>query len=110
MNSCAIDSMMEQTMTALDLLMTPVAPARAPNRRTGRMLAFAVVVGIAAAAGLAARSPEGVDGATEISSLPPTGAGKEAAPQALVDHSSVDWDKVPVEPDPSQLSVAVYGD
>jgi hypothetical protein len=96
-------------MTAHDLLMTPAAPAGAPNRRTGLMLAVAVVVGIAAAAGLVARSPGDVDGALEISSPPPAGTGNEAVPQPLVDHSSVDWDKVPIEPDPSPLSVAAYG-
>ena len=96
-------------MTTLDLPMAPVAPASAPKRRTGLMLTVAMLVGIAAAAGLAARSPGDADGAVEISSLPATGAGNEAAPQPLIDHSSVDWDKVRVEPDPSPLSVAAYG-
>jgi hypothetical protein len=100
---------MEQMMTAIDLPMAPVPPASAPKRRTVLMLTVAMLVGIAAAAGLADRSPGGADGAIEISSLPATGAGKEAAPQALVDHSSVDWDKVRVEPDPSPVSVAAYG-
>ena len=47
----------------------------------------------------------------------PPAIGQAAAPVAPaaaehaphIDHSAVDWDKVPAAPDPSPLSVAAYG-
>lgn len=91
------DSTMEKAMTAHDLLMTGLVPA------------VAMVVAIAAAVGVACSSGA-IDGALETSAPPPAGMGRVAGPQPLVDHASVDWDKVPREPDPSPLSVAAYGD
>jgi len=96
-------------MNTHHLLTTPVASASVPNRRNGQMLAIATVIACIAAAGLAARSPGDVDGAVEISLMPPAGMAHEADPQPLVDRFSVDWDKVPIEPDPSPRSVAAYG-
>jgi hypothetical protein len=101
---------MEEKMNTHHLLSTPVASASVSNRRNGQMLAIATVVACAAAAGLAARSPGDIDGALELSFLPSAGLGHEADPQPLVDHASVDWDKVPIEPDPSPRSIAAYGD
>jgi hypothetical protein len=103
------NSTMEEAMTALESLMLTVAPLGVPNRRTGLVPAVAMVVGIAAAVGLMACSSGSVDGAMETSAPPPTRMDKTAKQQPLVDHSSVNWDKMPIESDPSPLSVAAYG-
>lgn len=35
-------------------------------------------------------------------------AASTSMPAPPIDHSAVDWDKLPAEPDPSPLSVAAY--
>ena len=59
---------------------------------------------------LANRLPARADPPDLVSSFPTSGIGNESVPPLLVDHAAVNWDKLPVAPNPSPLSVAAYGD
>jgi hypothetical protein len=85
-------------------------PASAPGRLIGLLLIAAVLMGVAAAVVLEPHSPAWADGAVETAGPAPAWARPVSAPPPLIDHSAIDWDRLPVEPNPSPLSVAAYGD
>jgi len=84
--------------------------ARKSLHRRGLILTAAVGVVVACMMMLANRLPARADPPGPVSSLPTSSAGNESAPLLLVDHSAVNWDNLPVAPNPSPLSVAAYGD
>ena len=51
-------------------------------------------------------APIPADSAVETASTPNSWVGSVSAPAPRIDHAAVDWDRVPMEPDPSPLSVA----
>ena len=50
--------------------------------------------------------PIPADSAVETASTPNSWVGSVSAPAPRIDHAAVDLDRVPMEPDPSPLSVA----
>lgn len=96
-------------MTAREIPIAPAARPTAPNRRTGLVLAVATAAAIAAGAGLLAALSGKADDTVEAAAPPAAGVVTAAEPHPPVDHGSVNWDEVPVEPDPSPRSVAAYG-
>ena len=84
-------------------------PTSASGRLVLLLLIAAVLMGLAAAVVPDPLPPIPADGAVETASTPNSWAGPVSAPAPRIDHAAVDWDRVPMGPDPSPLSVAAYG-
>jgi hypothetical protein len=83
-------------------------PTGAPVRLV--VLLFLVAVLMALAASLLLEPVLSSPVATVQTVMPPdTWAGPVRAPSPFIDHSVVDWDRVPLESDPSPPAVAAYG-
>ena len=98
-------------MNAHLFLTTPARSVRKPSQRSVLILTAATgIIVVVCAVLLADRLSARADAPDLVSSLPIAGSGRENAPPLLVDHSAVNWDKLPVAPNPSPLSVAAYED
>ena len=86
-----------------------VLPASAPGRLVVLVLLAAALMGLAAAVVLEPIPPVAVIAAGQTAAPPTTELGPVSAPAPFIDHSAIDWDRVPMSPDPSPLSVAAYG-
>ncbi len=86
-----------------------VLPASAPARLVVLVLLAAALMGLAAAVVLEPAPPLAAMAAGQTDAPPTTGVGPVSAPVPFIDHSAIDWDRVPMSPDPSPLSVAAYG-
>ncbi len=84
-------------------------PTSASGRLVLLLLLAAVLMGLAAAVVLDPLPHIPAEGAVETTSPPNTWAGPVSVPAPWIDHTAVDWDRVPMAPDPSPLSVAAYG-
>ena len=84
-------------------------PTRASGRLVLLLLLAAVLMGLAAAVVLDPLPSIPAEGAVETTLPANTRTGRVSAPKPWIDHAAVDWDRVPMEPDPSPLSVAAYG-
>ena len=84
-------------------------PTSASGRLVPLSLLAAVLMGLAAAVVQDPLPATPAEGAVETTSPPNNWAGPVSAPAPRIDHAAVNWDRVPMEPDSSSLSVAAYG-
>jgi hypothetical protein len=85
-----------------------VLPTRAPDRLVVLLLLIAAVMGLAATVILDQAPPLATEHVKQITAPPDKGLGHIGTPATLIDHSAIDWDRVPLS-EPDLLSALAYG-